>query len=244
MRKEVKVGGCLLMLLVARIALGCTMHRTPVTQFDSEEYVLAGEVVGFIGPQNLKGVDGEAWGVLVKADASVNSPKTPHLFEVFEFQLMADCSLLGMSYERLSNEYRLGAKVLVIAKESKFDVPGPGNVRLVIAPATNGLLSPIGSLEDQFSPTSVYDYRAHTKAPVVRHIFEIRKDLLRLREATSEEEKEGVLRRLVYFPDTRFLEFEEIVRLHLKNKRVGAQLIAQREAWKRQLNKSLNKTDH
>jgi hypothetical protein len=119
-------------------------------------------------------------------------------------------------------------------KESKFDAANDGNVRLLISPFGNGLLSTIGLQEEQVLATSVYDYRAYTEAQKAQPIFELRKELLRLRQV-SEEEKEKVLRRLVYFPQKFLMDYKEIVELHLKDKGIAAQLIAEREAWKRRL---------
>ena len=236
MSKEIKLAGCLFILVLTRVGFGCSMILMPITQFDSEEYILTGKVVGFVGPQKLKYVTGDAWGLLVEAAEKVHSPKTPtRYFEVFPFEIESDCSSQGRSKERLSRDYPLGSKVFVIAKESKFDASSDGNVRLVISPFGNGLLSTIGLQEEQVSATSVYDYRAYIEAQKALPIFELRKELLRLRQVSSEEEKEKVLRRLVYFPQKFLLDYKEIVELHLKDKGIAAQLIAEREAWKRRL---------
>jgi hypothetical protein len=236
MSKEMILAGSLSILLLTRAALGCSMIVIPISQFDSAEYIFTGKVVGFTGPQKLKYVAGESWGVLVKAAESVHSPKTPtSYFEVFPADLDADCSSQGRSKERVSGDYPLGSQVLVIAKEAKFDAGNSGNVKLVITPASNSILSTIGVHEDPFLATSVYDYRTRPEAQTVLPVFEMRKDLLRLSRASSEAEKEEVLRRLVYFPPRFFMDYKKIVELHLQDKAITTQLIAEREAWKQRL---------
>jgi hypothetical protein len=206
----------------------------PVTKFDPLEYVFTGEVVRYIGPARPKYVLGEAWGVLIKARQSVHSPKIPTgYFEVYSFDLAADCSSLGRSKKLLSEEYPLGSIVFVIAKESKIDPAGDNNVRLTIIPASNDLLARTEAQESLSSGTSVYDYRAYGEAQTVLPLFELRRDLMRLKDASSDEERVEVLMRLVYFPQKFTIDYEKIVELHLNDKATAARLKMQREEWTR-----------
>ena len=66
MSKEIKLAGCLFILVLTRVGFGCSMILRPITQFDSDEYILTGKVVGFVGPQKLKYAEGAAWGVLTR----------------------------------------------------------------------------------------------------------------------------------------------------------------------------------
>jgi len=208
----------------------------PITEFDPDEYIFIGKVVGFVGPQKLKYVTGDAWGVLVEASEIVNSPRrAARYFEVFPLQNESDCSLIGKSREMLAQGFSIGSKVFVIAKESRFDPAPGGNLRLVISPFDQRLISRTEAEEDSVLATSIYDFRAHTNTRGALAIFEMRKELLRLRKASSEHEKEVVLRRLAYFPDQFVIDYKAIVELHLKDKVVIAQLIAEREAWKLRL---------
>jgi len=208
----------------------------PITEFDSDEYIFIGKVVGFVGPQKLKYVAGDAWGVLVEPSETVNSPRrAANYFEVFPLQNESDCSLIGTSQQMLAQGYSIGSKVLVIAKESKFDPAPGGNLRLEISPFGQRLIARTEAKEDSISATSIYDFRAHTDTRGALARFEMRKELLRLRKASSEHEKEVVLRRLAYFPAQFVIDYNAIVELNLKNKVVTTQLIAEREAWKLRL---------
>ena len=225
-----------LWLCLTAVASGCSIVIRPVTKFDPSEYIFTGEVIGYVGPQQSEHISGDAWGLLVSLGGSVHLPKTPAgYFEVFSYGLGADCSVLGTPRDELVRRYPVGSKVKVIAQESKLDVPGDGNIRLVDSPGSNGLIMKAGEGEAGVPLESVYDYSRHNKDNTATPLFELRKDLLRLREEQTEEGKVAVLKRLMYFPPRSLFDFAQVVELHMADKRAGAQLIAEREAWLRRL---------
>ena len=225
-----------LWLSLTAVASGCSLAIRPVTKFDPDEYIFTGEVIGYVGPQRSEHIVGDAWGLLVSLGGGVHLPKTPAgYFEVFPYGLGADCSTLGRPRDELAGRYPVGSKVKVIARESKLDVPGDGNIRLVDSPGGNGLIMKAGEEEAGVPPESVYDYGRHGQDNTAAPLFELRKDLLRLREAQTEEGKVAVLLRLMYFPPRSLFDYAQVVELHLADKGAGARLIAEREAWLRRL---------
>ena len=225
-----------LWLSLTKVASGCSLVIQPVTKFDPSEYVFAGEVVGYVGPQQSKHVVGDAWGLLISLGGSVHLPKTPAgYFEVFPYGLGADCSTLGTPRDELAERYPVGSKVKVIARESKLDVPGDGNLRLVDSAGGSGFIMKVGEGEAGVSMESAYDYRRHSKDNDATPLFELRKDLLRLRDAQTEEDKLAVLKRLMYFPPRSLFNYSQVVETHLADKEAGARLVTEREAWLRRL---------
>jgi len=61
--------------------------------------------------------------------------------------------------------------------------------------------------------------------------FELRKDLLRLRKATSEAERVKILERLLYYPECCDLDFLKIAKDYVKNLETLKALNDRREAW-------------
>jgi len=226
----------MLWLSLTGVASGCSLMIQPVTKFDPSEYVFTGEVIGYVGPRQSEHVVGDAWGLLVSPAGSVHLPKTPAgYFEVFTYGLGADCSTLGPPRDELARSYPVGSMVKVIARESKLGVPGDGNIGLVDSAGGSGLVMKAGEGEAGLSPESVYDYGRHREDSTAAPLFELRKDLLRLREAQTEEEKVAVLGRLMYFPPRTIFDYAKVVELHLADKGTGARLVAGREAWLRRL---------
>jgi hypothetical protein len=223
-------------LSLTEAASGCSLVIQPVTKFDPSEYVFAGEVVGYVGPRQSKHVVGDAWGLLISPGGSVHLPETPAgYFEVFPYGLGADCLTLGTPREELAGRYPVGSKVNVIARESKLDVPGDGNIRLVGSAGGSGSIMKVDEGEAGVSMESAYDYRRHSKDSAATPWFELRKDLLRLRDARTAGDKLAVLKRLVYFPPRSLFNYAQVVGAHLADKEAVARLITEREAWLRHL---------
>ena len=233
------------------ICWGCSLAVPPVKGFDPAEYIFTGEVLNIVGPFESKKFQGKAWGLKVKVDEAVYLPKaTASYFEVFPYELWADCSTAGTSREELGKYYPVGSKIKVIAKEAKL-LPSKlsdGNIRLEDLPGSLGSVSR-NYYEDGRQMTSTqsgFDYRNYkrvTPADYVRDFmpfldahgllpeFELRKDLLRLRNAKSEAERVKILERLLYYPECCDLDFLKIAKDYVKNLETLKALNDQREAW-------------
>ena len=69
------------------------------------------------------------------------------------------------------------------------------------------------------------------EAPSVDLTLELRKDLLRLRQAESEGERAAILGRLFYYPGK--IDYGRIVENHLSDKATSDALKKKREEWER-----------
>lgn len=242
-------------LLVSIIApptsWGCSLAVPPVKGFDPGEYIFTGEVISIVGPFESKKFRGKAWGLKVKVEDAIYLPKAPaSYFEVFPYELWADCLTAGTSKEELEKDYPVGSKIKVIAKEAKL-LPGMlsgGNIRLEDLPSSPGSVSR-NYYEDGRQMTSarpVFDYRNYKEvapADYVRdstpflnaHVrlpeFELRKDLLRLRNAKSEAERVKILERLLYYPERWSLDFGKIAKDYVKKPETLKALNDRRGAW-------------
>lgn len=241
----------LVLLLQSNISFGCTLGLRPLRGFDRNEYIFIGEVVGIVGSFESGRFREKAWGLRIRVDDPVYLPRTPaSYFEVIPYELWADCSTAGTSEEELIREFPIGSKVKVIAKEARL-LPSrlsDGNIRLEILPGSLGSISR-NYYEDgrlMSSSQSVFDYQAYRRimpsdytesfmpfldAHVVLPEFELRKDLLRLRNARTEEGRVSILERLIYYPECCDFDFHRIARNHIRNRRVRDSLIERREAW-------------
>ena len=238
-------------VIAPRVSLGCTLGVPPVKGFDPTEYVFTGEVTDIVGPFESAEFEGRAWGLKVKVDEAVYLPKTPRgSFEVFPYNLGADCSTVGVTKEELEKYYPVGSKVKVIAQEARLlkGRPGEGDMRLEIQPDSLGNVSR-NYYEDGRTMTfagSVFDYRSYRRVTVKDYVkdfmpfldahgklpeFELRKDLLRLRNARARDERLSILERLVYYPQCCDLDFAKILKDHLGNSKASKALTKRREAW-------------
>ena len=238
-------------VIAPRASSGCSLGLPSLKKFDPKEYVFTGEVTGIVGPFGATKFERRAWGLKVKVDEAVYLPKTPRgSFEVFPYHLGADCSTVGVSKEELKKRYPVGSKVKVIAKEARLlpGRPGAGDVRLEIEPGSLGHVSR-NYYEDgrlMTSARSVFDYRSYRRVTVADYVkdfmpfldahgllpeFELRKDLLRLRNARARAERLAILGRLVYYPECCDLDFLKIAKDHLGDSQELKALAARREAW-------------
>lgn len=240
-------------VVAPRASVGCSLGVLPLKGFDPAEYVFTGEVTGIVGPFESKKIKGRAWGLKVKVEEAVHLPKTPGgSFEVFPYKLWASCETAGTPGEELEKYFPVGSKVKVIAKAAELlpGEPGAGDLRLEILPGSLGDVTR-NDYEDgrpMTSARSVFDYRNYKRVTPADYVkdfmpyldahgalpeFELRKDLLRLRNARTRGEKLSVLERLVYYPECCDLDFTRIVRDHLGGSKAAKALAERRRAWDR-----------
>lgn len=238
--------------LFSQSAFGCTLAVQPFMKFDPSEYVFTGQVIGIVGPFESKIFRQKAWGLQIKVGEKVYLPQTPaEYFEVFPFQLWADCSTVGTAGEELLKYYPVGSSVKVIAKIAKLlpgRLPG-GNIRLEILPGTWSDISR-NHYEDgrqMADAQSVFDYKSFRQVTPADYVssfmpfldakgalpeFELRKDLLRLNGAKSRNQRVRILTRLLYYPSCcGGGEYYGITKHYLGDSKLARALIRKREAW-------------
>jgi len=207
----------------------------PVSHFDTAHYIFIGEIVEVI--KNVKyesrGVKGEAVGFKVKVSENIYSQKQAAYFEVFPLHLTPSCGLSSYTKELLE-QFSVGSRVRVVAKETTVFKNSSGEnsiTRLDTSIYNHGSFSKNDvSANLQTSAKSIYDYSSFTAkqrktaaddALVASNYylpeFELRKDLLRLKEAKSEDEKIKIVERLVFYPHVYNLDYLWMVRLYVSN---------------------------
>lgn len=221
---------------------GCKQKMGVLTDFDQTEYVFIGEVVGYAEPLQFKKVressseNGEflrslkeASGLIVKVKQSVYLPETPKThFEVFPIKLGSACDDLGALREELEKNFPKNSEILVVAKKAEFFpyILADGNFRLENRLGRTSLLA-LNSDENKQKLTSIesiFDYRKTNGGDLkyddynsVR--FEIRKDLLRLKNAKTRKDRQAVLDRFFNFYKSRsFIDFYGILKKYSENK--------------------------
>lgn len=217
---------------------GCSLAGKSLSKFDKTEYIFIGKVVGYTEALRLPGSRMQTVGLIVEVTERINLPKTPEAhFEVFPYNLGADCSILGTDKNELEEEFPDGAEVRVIAKEAKLlpSVLTDGDIRLEVRPEEpSGIARNFyENGERMTSANSIFNYetfRAPTPADYTEDFmpfldakvflpdFELRKDLLRLEKSKTQPEKSQILQRLLYLPIQSAASVPELLKRYAANK--------------------------
>lgn len=228
-------------------AFGCSLHIDPTSDFDRTHYIFIGEVVEVIESVKYEsaGLKGDAVGFKIKVSENVHLPKSASYLEVFPMRLTTDCRLISDAKD-IRERYRVGSQVRVVAKEATVFKNQPNSiVRLETSIYNRGSIARNDLSENlRTSGKTVYDYKsfverrgasaqeyALSESNYNLPVFELRKDLLRLQESKSEDERTKILERLVFYPYISMLDFPKIARTHLKNQEKFAAL--EKQWWDR-----------
>jgi hypothetical protein len=225
----------------AHTGLACSFITEPIVKFIPLEYVFFGEVVGFVGPIKSNRILRDAWGLKLKVTHGFHLPnKSGDYFEVYPLGLTNACEKTGTSQESLKSFYPFGSKVRVVGFEAtQFDSKSAdGTIRLSLTEMNGGLVAR-NDINDGFDSAveSVYDYKqdethtraAQDKASVFYYYsrlgdFELRKDLIRLRDAKKESERYAILKRLSDYSYYR-IDYAQLVKNHIQDKKLVNQLL-------------------
>jgi hypothetical protein len=249
----------MLSLTVFAPLYACSLAIPPIVKFNPNEYVFTGRVVGIVGPSQSKRFSREGWGLQIELNDVVYLPRTPkRYFEVYPFDLWADCSLAGTAKEELVKYYPIGSSVKVIARKAKLlSTPlAEGDLRLEISPYSWSEISR-NYLDDgtEISDArSVFDYHAYKMitpadyvsdfmpfldAKVALPAFELRKDLLRLETNKLRSDRITILERLMYYPIGGPLSYYGVTE-HYAGSKMARSLSDRREVWIEELNGKSN----
>jgi hypothetical protein len=192
----------------------CMMGVAGLSRFDETEHVFIGEVIGHIDPVETKSLVEPAAGLRVRPVEIIYAPKTPLMhYEVFLLHHTSWCAPTGHKIDDLKKWFPIGSEIRVVAKSAML-VPRPETVARGDLPL-EASYERRGSIGINKSPdgkrlstkSSEFDYRslpreAEYKEPHFAglHNFEIRKDLLRLRLAKTQAERNEILERLAASP--------------------------------------------
>lgn len=210
-------------------SFGCSLTGKLLTDFDETEYVFIGEVLGYTSPIEVKGLRTPAVGLIVKVRENVYLPKTPKLnFELFPIELWADCSNAGSTLEGLKQRFPVNSEVRVVAKAAKIlpQLTDDKTIRLEERPAEIGSIAlNVDEKGKQITTVAaVFDYRKYKRdihdsgSEYFLPSFEIRKDLLRLRNSKTQAEKNSILDRLFDMPYSVLLDFRAVFDAYTANR--------------------------
>jgi hypothetical protein len=209
-----RLGSVATILALSTLAVfACQVAPYKPSKFDPTEYVFIGEVTGYtesidfernrppysdlLQDESLKRTNG----LLVKVTDVVYIPTKQSEFEVFVYGMGSGCESLGRTLERLKNDFPIGTEVIVVAQEA-FQIPkksASDGIRLEIN-FPRGIFEPTLS---KITPNSVFDFskvapkKKEWLNRFTRGAFEVRKEMLRLDNATDAVEKKNILSRLL-----------------------------------------------
>ncbi len=242
-------------LLFTNYALGCKLGINPTSDFDTTHYIFIGEVVEILESVKYEsqGIIADAVGLKIKVSENVYSPKPATYFEVFPLRLTASCGLRSDTKE-VREHYPVGSQVRVVAKEATVFKNQPANfiVRLETSIYNRGSIARNDLNESlRTSAKTFYDYKGFVERQRTTAVedalfdsnyylpeFELRKDLFRLKETKSEDERTKILERLVFYPHVSRMSFPKIARTYLKNQ---DKLVALEKQWEERLKEILSK---
>lgn len=224
--------------LVLPASYGCTLAVNNLKDFDKSEYVFIGEVVGYTEPLESKQFYGKSWGLIVKVKDAVNLPKTAkEFFEIFPYGLWADCSIGGTKKEVLEKYYPINTEIRVIAKEAQYltSVLPNGNIGLEERPGelTSIARNRYENGEQMTSVPSVFDYKNFDSPGPEDYTesfmpfldgknfipaFEIRKDLIRLKNSKNQAERMQILERILYAPSESDVSLFDVLKKYTASK--------------------------
>ncbi len=236
-----------ILLLSIQLALGCMISSRSISKFDDDEFVFIGIVIGYtkdivfdekkdnksvaaISSTFLRKTEKQPTrvaGLIIKVKESVYLPKPGREFEVFQYDLMADCSLSGVTSSKLESEFPINSEVRVIAKEAVLlTEPSQGKTRLEDRPREQGqiIINSDKHNKQLSSSESIFNYKIYSydidKDSVSKYLlpsFEIRKDLLRLKKASTQNARDAIIDRLFYAPIGTEIDFKIILDLYAAN---------------------------
>lgn len=229
---------------------GCKLGISPTSDFDTAHYIFIGEVVEVLESVKYEsqGIKTDAVGLKIKVSENVYSPKPTTFFEVFPLRLTPSCGLRSDGKE-IREHYPIGSQVRVIAKEAtvfKYQPAESSIIRLETSIYNKGSIAR-NDLSDNLrtSAKSFYDYSSFVErqrtTPVEDALhdsnyylpeFELQKDLFRLKETKSEDERTKILERLVFYPHVFRMSYPTIVRTYLINQN---KLPTLEKQWKQRL---------
>jgi hypothetical protein len=191
-------------LLWPRQGSGCSLLVLPPIEVDPEEFVFIGTVTELTelpghGPE--RDPTDPVVGVRVRVRESILRPRRVRASEeyvVHPFSLGIDCAKNHKSKQWILEDYAPGTEVWVIAR--KLD--SGSDIDLEVWEGDGAYMVP--NTKPLTSAKSVSDYRK-IKASLLPE-FELRKDLLRLHQSSSDREREKILMRLAFYPGYRSRE--------------------------------------
>ena len=236
-------------IMIASEAPACQLTMpAPLAAFDASLFVLTGTVREIVGPVVARDVTGEAFALRVAVDERLHSPEpVAGVVDILEYNLGAGCDAIGMSRADLRNRFPPGTRVRIVARAAtKVPAARAGEpTRLEAGPFNaHALLGPIYSEEPlSASLAGVYDFATPIDIARLERIdakrfewswydgvvgFETIKELLRLETARTDAERVAILRRIRNLPSARSIDFDGLVRTHVRDSAIAAELLPQR----------------
>jgi hypothetical protein len=224
----------LILITLPVFSIACRLYYEPKSKFEPELYIFIGEVIGYTEGFNSKETLNKSYGLKVKVLENVHLPRESNdFYEVFPFDISSDCAkTIGLSETSLQKFYPINSKLTVIAEFWKLSQKNKtGRVMLSVENVFNNykLLSH-DSKELRSTAASVFDFTDQENNYRIFE-FELLKDLKRLEESSSDEEKVKIFERLIYLPK-KWIDFEAAVENHIKDPETRLILINRRKDLK------------
>lgn len=208
----------IILLFSEKDGISCSLVYRPPTSFDSTEYIFTGKIVAHTGPLDSRDLIGHYRAIFVEPVDIVHVPGNPkNYYEIIPFSLGPGCELNTMSERSFREKYPIGTELRIVGRKAEhFDASvSPHIVRLEVSPYNNYDMSeniPDSSFLHS-THISIYDYSRTSNDSTEslssrklgsryyysytgQHHFELRKDLFRLNQAVTDNEKAIIIRRI------------------------------------------------
>jgi hypothetical protein len=224
----------LVLVTLPSFLFACSLYKEPKAKFDRELYIFIGEVIGYTDEHKSKRFFKNASGLKVKVLENVYLPQeSNNFFEVFPLDITSDCRKpIGFSNADLQEDYPINSKIRVIAS-APWHLPNKNKSGQLILEVNYPRYIYRNDLENQFSTTtnSIFNYADLKDYYYDYFEFELLKDLKRLEESSSDEEKIKIFERLICLPKD-WIDFEASVQHYIVNPEMRLTLINKRKSLK------------
>lgn len=224
----------IILVILPGFLFACSLFSEPKAKFDRELYIFIGEVIGYTDEYKSKRFFKNASGLKVKVLENVYLPQESNdFFEVFPLDITSDCRKpIGFSNPDLQEDFPISSKIRVIASPP-WHLPNKNKSGQLILEVRYPRYIYRNDLSNQFSTTadSIFNYAGWKDFYYDFFEFELLKDLKRLEESSSDEEKVKIFERLSYLPKG-WLDFETSVRHYIVNPELELTLINKRKGLK------------
>ncbi len=241
----------ILFSLSPNFSFACSFTEFVPLKFNTNEYVFFGKIIGYTDKvestfesynRKIKFV---GFGLKVKVENAVNLPIVSETIEVFSsYPKDTACTKAGVSLFELKKEFPVGTQVRVIGQENDKLIGNNNNniPRIEVSFANQGHLFNNITKKGTILSTneSIFDYRLSlplygskfTTDETFVWLFEVRKDLKRLEQTTSQNERFTILKRLAFSYDY-YEDYENLIEKYLSDETSVKELIKLKKNWEK-----------
>ncbi|MGI8543052.1 MAG: hypothetical protein ACR2MD_06175 [Aridibacter sp.] len=245
MKKYIKVIliGLFILYCFTNFTFACSFNEFIKFEFNPQEFVFFGQVTGYTDKvENIIEINNQkikfsAVGLNIQINDKIHLPIQTEFIEVFPTSPVdTACTPSGASKDELKKGFPIGTKVRVIGQENPklLQASSSSVPRVQVTGGNQGqLFNNVDSKGNVLTTSaSIFDYKLslplygtkHTYAETFVWLFEIRKDLKRLKQTNSQTKRFDILKRLAYAYDN-YQDYGKLLNNYLQDEKKRKELL-------------------